>query len=486
MDRVLKELDALRSSPDHDVVHDLRVAIRHCRSIASVMEEVDNDPAWAAMRKAARKLFRGLGALRDAQVLDDLVRKLGSDGDPIREQFHAAFEANEPELRDTALRAARKFDEKSWRSLERHLRQRLRLVPTASLAAECLALERLEEAKDLHARALRTENGKQWHSLRMGLKRFRYTVSGFLPEHYAAWAAHMKRLQDILGEIHDLDVLAQAIHPDALAQSEEVANAWNAAIARERNERLELYRQLTLGKTSFWNEWRGSLPHNGRLESASLARLFATARAADTRPRRTSRDARIALAIFEALRRARVAPVFSDPAMHRVLRAASRLLVIGSAEKSSPQKAARKLLLKMNVPPGWTTEEWELLAWTVRYYRSAEPKTASGAFSKLQTELQNNIRSLAGVIRLARTLRKAGVENGSGIRAENSGAAILLKVPNLSDTAESAAQLAVGKHLLDTVLQSPIVLKSVPKPEKVVSIPKPQEESSSSSAVASD
>jgi CHAD domain-containing protein len=476
MDRVVEELEAVRSSPDLDAVHDLRVAIRHCRSFSSVMEEVDQDPAWPEMRKAGRKLFRGLGALRDAQVMDEWVKRLGPDGDPVREQFHAAFEAGEPELRAGALRAARKFNEKSWRRLERHLRQRARLIPAASLAAECLALEQLEDTKELHARALRTENPKPWHALRIGVKRFRYTVADLLPEHYAAWNDHLKRLQDVLGEIHDLDVLADAIKHDTMAHAEDVGNKWEGIIARERHQRIENYRQLTLGKTSFFNDWRSSLPHNGRLEAAGLARLFATARAVDQRPRRTSRDARIAVTLFEALRKANVAPIFSETAMHRVVRAAARLHILGAgAQSSSPQKSARKSILKLTMPPGWTREEWELLAWTVRFYRGAEPQSGSGAFSKLAPELRQNICALAGIIRLARSLRKSGLETGSGIRAENSGSAVLLKIPNLNDTAESAAQLAVGKHLLERFLQLPIVLKSVAKPEKVLALPAPKE-----------
>src|SRR5258708_20301609 len=84
MDRVIKELENVRSSPDADAVHDLRVAIRRCRSVAAVMEEADPDPAWPAMRKVPRKLFRGLGALRDAQVMNDCVYKLAPQTDPLR------------------------------------------------------------------------------------------------------------------------------------------------------------------------------------------------------------------------------------------------------------------------------------------------------------------------------------------------------------------------------------------------------------------
>jgi CHAD domain-containing protein len=114
MDRTLKELETVRASADADAVHDLRVAIRHCRSIASVMEEVDKDPAWREMRKAGRKLFRGLGALRDAHVMQEWLQKLAQAGDPIREQYHAAFLADEPEVREGALRAARVLPEKIY------------------------------------------------------------------------------------------------------------------------------------------------------------------------------------------------------------------------------------------------------------------------------------------------------------------------------------------------------------------------------------
>src|SRR5579864_8024539 len=103
MDQVLKELEAVRSSPGMEAVHDLRVAIRRCRSVAAAMEEVDPDPAWPAMRKAARKLFRALGALRDAQVMNEWVKKLGPENDPVRAHLQAAFVSREPQLRDAAL-----------------------------------------------------------------------------------------------------------------------------------------------------------------------------------------------------------------------------------------------------------------------------------------------------------------------------------------------------------------------------------------------
>src|SRR5580700_7598479 len=273
MNSVLEELESLQNSPDPDTVHDLRVAIRRCRSLAAVMEEVDPNSAWPEMRKVARKLFRGLGKLRDTQVMEEWVKKLGPENDPLRALLLASLETEEKQSSDDALRVAAKFDEKKWTSLERRLRQRVRLVPVGGLAAECLALERFEEAKELHNRALRTEKPKPWHSLRIGLKRFRYALEGFLPDHYAAWSENLKRLQDLLGDIHDLDVLAGLLEETKASRTTESMEGWQEKIVHERHERIETYRQLTLGKTSLWHEWRHNLPRGPRLEASAMARI---------------------------------------------------------------------------------------------------------------------------------------------------------------------------------------------------------------------
>src|SRR2546429_8100297 len=333
----------------------------------------------------------------------------------VRTHLQTAFETNEPKLKENAIRLAGKFDQKTWKRLERTLRQRSRLVPVGSLAAECLALERFEVARQLHAKALRTEKPKPWHALRIGLKRFRYTVESLLLEHYVAWSDDLKRVQDMLGEIHDLDVLAAVVKKSDLHETEDSFRLWQEFIERERKERIETYRQLTLGKTSLWNTWRSGLPTNGRVEAAALARLRATARAVDPHVRRTSQVSRVAMAGFDAFKRAEAAPAFSDAALRRILLAAARLHGLGAPDtRKSPPKAARTFLLGVAVPPRWSNEDWELLALAGRYHRGAEPRSKKGPFSRLSAEQRNNVRALAGVFRLARAFRKCGVLSGSG------------------------------------------------------------------------
>ncbi len=465
MNRVLEELGSLQSSPDSETVHDLRVAIRRCRSLAAVMEEIDPDSAWPEMRKVARKLFRGLGAVRDAQVMEEWIKKLGSENDPLRVHLLATLQSDEKERSEDALRVAAKFNEKEWTSLERRLRQRVRLVPAGGLAAECLALERFEEAKELHNRASRTEKPKPWHALRIGLKRFRYTLESFLPDHSAAWGENLKRVQDLLGDIHDLDVLSEKIEDTKVAGAES-AKAWQEKILQERHKRVETYRQLTLGKTSLWEEWRHNLPRGQRLEAAAKARIRSTARAASSHSRRTAQIARVALRVFDVLRRVQAAPVFLEPTMRRLMEASAKLHGAGAVgDRTLSQKTLRKFLLGLTVPPNWTSEEWNLMAWAVRFHRGPEPKQKNG-FAKLSDEQQTTVRALSGVLRLARSLRKSGLENAVGLRCEKSADAIVLSVPGLLDTAEIAARLAAAKHLLESVTEKPLILKSVPKPEK--------------------
>src|SRR6202035_3624230 len=121
------------------------------------------------------------------------------------------------------------------------------VLPIGGLAAECLAWERFEEIKQLHAQALRTKKAKPWHALRICLKKLRYTVESLLPEHLAAWNENLKRLQDLLGDIHDLDVLAERVKSEEGVDGA-ARKSWTEILQRERAKRVPTYRQLTIAK----------------------------------------------------------------------------------------------------------------------------------------------------------------------------------------------------------------------------------------------
>src|SRR5258708_20865177 len=247
MQRVLKELDSLQSAPEKDAVYNLRVDILSCRYVASEMREVDPDDGWQQMRRLTKKLFRKLGELRDTQNMDEWVAEHGAENDKLRIALHSFFQESEPKLLQESFRLGGKFDVKSWVRLEHKLPKRICLVPAGSLAAQCLAVERLNEAKELHSRALKADKPAAWHALRIGLKKFRYTVESLLPQQYEAWSPNLKQLQDTLGEVHDLDVLRVIIKQKATGDLADLQPDWERTIERQRTARQQEDRDIDLG-----------------------------------------------------------------------------------------------------------------------------------------------------------------------------------------------------------------------------------------------
>jgi CHAD domain-containing protein len=485
MERVLKELDSVRESPEPDAVHDLRVAIRRCRSVAAVMEEVDPNSAWPQMRKLGKKLFRQLGALRDKQVLEEWIRQLGPESDPIRDRLLAVFEAQEKEFQASALKAAEKFNQKSWKKLERRLRRRSRLVPSDGLAAECLALERLEAVKELHLRAVRAEKTEAWHALRIGVKRFRYTVESLLPARYEEWSENLKRVQDLLGEVHDFDVLSAKIEETA-GGLEESKITWGERLAAQRHQRIEAYRQLTIGDGGLWQQWRQQLPQGNRILTAAQARLRSTARALELNTQRATLVSRVATRLFDRLAHLHVEPTLRDKNTRKIMRAAARLHGIGTGlDAESPRRAARKYLKAMTIPPGWSETEWQIMSSVVRYHRGGLPDSNQKSFSRYSPDEQKMIGSMAGVLRLSRALIKSGVTSAAGLRVEKSVEALIVNVPGLGESEENATRLAAGKYLLESSLGLPVIVKALPVMPNVIQLPR-KEETPPPSAAASD
>jgi hypothetical protein len=145
--------------------------------------------------------------------------------------------------------------------------------------------------------------------------------------------------------------------------------------------------------------------------------------------------------------------------MRRNLRASALLHAIGNDEKH-PTRAARKFLLAMEAPPRWTRDQWELVAWAVRFHRGAEPAEDDSRFAKLPAAARQHVRALAGVVRLGRAIHKSGINSSVGFKIEVTPEIVTLFIPNLVDSLENAERLATGKHLLETVLGVPLVVRA--------------------------
>ena len=150
------------------------------------------------------------------------------------------------------------------------------------------------EAHQLHRRALRNRSGVGYHQLRIGIKRFRYTVENFLPKLHARWAKDLRELQDSLGEVHDLDVLRAMIRAHTDIPADERLR-WGKRISEERQKRLHLYRLKMIGKHALWQVWRSELPSGQALKEAAMEKLKSWASFLDPDLAHTARVTQIAL-----------------------------------------------------------------------------------------------------------------------------------------------------------------------------------------------
>ena len=237
MERVLQECEKAGHDFAPDPVHDLRVALRRCRSLADGMRFIDPDPSWKRMRRAGKPLFCALGELRDVQVLKEWVERIVLDDDPVASALIAFASREEVGLKDAASFALYKFDRKQWCAWIDHLSTRANRLQPGSLVFRHLALECWEQARLLHRMVLRNRTKASYHRLRIGLKRFRYTVENFLPGLHGRWGEDLKQLQDFLGEIHDLDLLWATAVRLKVFRDQPTLERWHGRIEQERKKR---------------------------------------------------------------------------------------------------------------------------------------------------------------------------------------------------------------------------------------------------------
>jgi len=273
MERVLLKAEEARRGWSADTVHDLRVALRRCRTMAEALSEVNPGTGWRKLKKSSRGLFHALGVLRDTQVEREWVRKLGAPDDPIRRHMLRVLSLEERKHREAAEQALNKSDRKEWRRLSKKLSHKAQFFPLESVVFQRLALTSLNEVINLYQRARKGRSRVAWHRLRIGLKRFRYIVENFLPQRYEAWGDDLRQLQDLLGDVHDLDVLRSEIRRRCAGWELAAVAAWLERIETERKARLELLRTKTNDKEFLWLAWRGGLQGGNTIQAVSLVDL---------------------------------------------------------------------------------------------------------------------------------------------------------------------------------------------------------------------
>lgn len=512
MERVPVECDRAAAGFEADPVHDLRVALRRCRSLADGLIALDPDASWKEMKRAGKKLFQALGELRDMQVMEEWIEKLGfaenaagvaaadaADGvagDPVAGRLLNHIHAREAECKVRAFKDLNQFDRKQWRQWTRALPHRAARVRPGSAVYLHLALEKWTAGYELHKHALRTRSQASWHALRIGIKRFRYTVENFLPRQHELWGSDLKELQDLLGEVHDLDVLwATAVEIMAFPDIEH-QRRWREKLNAERAKRIERYREKMVGKQSLWQVWRAELPAGAQLRAAAMSRLRVWAGYLDPDFAHSQRVAQMALLLYDGLRAAGLLTADAaaewdhaqdgfgkDHDPRAVLQAAALLHDVGKTKgAANHQKASYRMIRGLALPLGWSARELQLAAVVARYHRGALPRPRAKTMQMLELTDRAMATEAAGILRLANALDAQHGQSGNGRRGNEIGVrertassaravvglevelqdrAVVVRVAGYSPLDRSAEGIAAARHLLETVLRRPVIVRAL-------------------------
>jgi CHAD domain-containing protein len=460
--RVLEECDKASAGFEADPVHDLRVAIRRCRSMADGFLSVDPDLAWKQMKRLAKPLFSSLGDLRDTQVMMEWVAKLAEPGDPVAESLTAELTRKETDLKAEAQKSLAAFDRKKWTELNAHLAKRTGLIPLEGPVFQHVALERWMDARELHRHALKNRSGVAYHQLRIGIKRFRYTVENFLPGRHAKWSKALRDLQDALGEVHDLDVMRLMLRSHAELQPEDRLR-WQRRMAEERQRRLNLYRQKMLGPKSLWNVWRADLPIGDTLEHAAMEKLRTWAALLDPDNAHTSLVVKLALQLYDSITQCGIAKL--PDRSRKLLEAAAILHEIGRDEdqrNGGHQKRGYRKVLKLKPPLGWTEEDMRCVAAMVRHHRGALPLTSDSSFVGLPAKRRSELMTLLGILRLANAFDESHDHKVTDISVEAQNGGFKVSARGLQEFSSTAQRVARARYLLESICERPIMINPAP------------------------
>jgi len=512
--RVLEECAKVSADFSADPVHDLRVALRRCRSMADGMMAMDPDPGWKSMKKAGKQLFQRLGALRDVQIMMEWIDTLklrdtagNSAGlapsnetapglgvaagvETPQSPAHALvriLEGREVQLKRDARAALEQFDRKQWRQWSKSLPPRAARIRPGSAVFKHLALERWTTARQLHTAALRNRSQVALHTLRIGIKRFRYIVENFLPVEHAAWADDLKHIQDLLGEVHDLDVLWATAISCRIFPDEAARKSWHERIVAERTKRIDEYRQRTTGTDSLWEVWRAGLPQGKQIGEIATRRMKLWAKVLDPDFAHSERVARLCLQLYDGLT---AAGFFANPGRENAnpdgnprasLLAAALLHDVGKVKgNKGHHKESLELIQKHGTPLGWAETDMRRAALVARFHCGALPGRRHKALRDLLTDEHRVVVRLAAILRLANAfdvahdghVRRVKIEysaapprraNGLPYKRVSPGQreALIVGAEGFVAGSQTAQAVAGERYLLETVLRRPIVVMAM-------------------------
>jgi exopolyphosphatase/pppGpp-phosphohydrolase len=253
------------------------------------------------------------------------------------------------------------------------------------------------------------------------------------------------------------------VFPDATSR-----NLWHKRILAERRKRIERYRGQMIGPDARWGVWRAGLPQGKQIQILATRRLKLWANGLDPDFPHSERVATLALHLYDGLLASGWQPAVDRLSARSSLFAAALLHDVGKSKgEKGHHKASFDLIRAHGNPLGWKLEDMQRAAIVARFHRGSLPTRRHKSLRDLLPDEQKGAIQLAAVLRLANALdaghdghiRRIQVENVGSKR--NGNQVLMIAAEGYSPLGPSAQTIAAERHLLETVLHRPVVVKSL-------------------------
>ena len=226
-----RALKNIYKGEDEEALHDTRVAIRRIRSILRELRRVYDTYYIDIVRNQLKSFFNITGDLRDLEVSIEILSKL-KISDTNLDAFTSYLNSLKEKEKSLRKEVIEKIDFKSLDDPAKTLQSLLNLPlkPEKDKSVEIFAFKKANKLRKSAIKMAvfvkeKIADSELSHDFRILFKRLRYTVEFFktvLPPTYVKIARTAKKMQSLLGDIHDYDVLLVAIKKENELVTEEL------------------------------------------------------------------------------------------------------------------------------------------------------------------------------------------------------------------------------------------------------------------------
>jgi len=260
-----KNLPGAATSDDPEFVHQMRVALRRVRTALKVFRHTSADEAREKWDAPLRRLARALGAQRDWDVFYTETMPHWSWSDTSVQHVHEQVKAARIKaLQVMAAAKTRKLLEelREWLSPPASAPKRPQpqgseagTTPFRVYASRCLTLLERRALGDPKRFARLSESER--HRVRVRVKRLRYAVESFAklyaPDAVAPYSQCLKQLQELLGELTDINTARTILGKLEVDKLERLAAmAWLNARKAERLRLAVVQIESVANMPAFW------------------------------------------------------------------------------------------------------------------------------------------------------------------------------------------------------------------------------------------